>query len=386
MSPENILVVAGETSGDTLGARTIAQWKKINPQISFWGFGGTQMQEQGMEILHTTEELAVIGLSEALIHYRRLKSYAEDLVAQVQKRKTKFVLLIDYPGFNLRLAKRLAEYNIKCHLLVSPQIWAWKYGRIHVIKQYISSVMCLFPFETEIYAKENIEAVFIGHPLTEKVKTSLKKFEGKTDTNPIAKMVNSSRQDSVLILPGSRKNEIARHMDFLLRVARQLHKKYPQLTFIIPAAGEKAELALKEISLPDYVVLVGQNSHAAMDYCHAALACSGTATLECALFQIPFALIYKTSWLTYWVGKAVVRLPYIGMVNVLAKKFVTKEFIQSDMKVFDVVAESERLLFDKPYRENMLNAFKEISNELDTRQTPSLLAARWLNKKLLNKE
>lgn len=379
MLTENILVIAGEESGDTLGAHTVRQWQKLNPALTFWGFGGRQMQEQGVEILHTTEELAVIGLTEAILNYHRLKGYAQELVAQVLLRKTKMVLLIDYPGFNLRLAKQLSQYNIPCHLLVSPQIWAWKFGRIHTIKKYIDSVLCLFQFETEIYAKENIESVFIGHPLVERVNNFKNQFH--KEGNPLSSLVASKPEDTVLFLPGSRKNEIARHMGFLLQVAKKLHEKNPQLVFVVPAASEKAEQLLQDFSFPSYVQFIGKNSHAAMHYCQAAIACSGTATLECALFEIPFALIYKTSWLTYLVGKQVVTLPYIGMVNVLAKKFVIKEFIQTDMKVKDVSAELSRLLEDKKYFLSMKKSFQEVAKQLHANENVAFAAARWLEKK-----
>lgn len=385
MSYNSVLVLAGEPSGDALAAHTISHWRQMNEQLSFWGFGGKEMQAQGVEILHDIDELAVIGLSEAILNYRRLVGYAKELLQEIRRRQTKFVLLVDYPGFNLHFAKKLQAQTqeVQCHLLVSPQLWAWRYNRIYQIKKYVKSVLCLFRFETEMYAKVGVEAVFVGHPLAANAKSLREEFQkcGNSLGQQLSKKFLVERENAVLLLPGSRKNEIARHMDFLLQVAARLYKKNSRLRFVVPVAGLKAQTALASRNIPNYIVLIDKQAQAAMEYCHAAIACSGTATMECALFHIPFTLIYKTSWLTYWVGKRVVKLPYIGMVNVLAKKFITKEFIQTDMKIAKVSEELTRLLNDQNYRQKMIADFTEVEKQLESENPPAQAAALWLQKK-----
>ncbi|MDH4200768.1 MAG: lipid-A-disaccharide synthase [Spirochaetia bacterium] len=368
---KSILIVAGETSGDNLASAIIEEWRKLeSDRIDFWGFGGQKMQKAGVHIIRSTEDLAVVGLWEGLVNYRRLSSYLESLVGEAKKRKIEGAILIDYPGFNLKLAQHLYSLNIPVYLVVSPQIWAWHYSRVKKIRKYIATVFCLYQFETEIYAKENIQAVFIGHPMVQKIRAFLKSHSAALKKEKS----KADKYKKIALLPGSRLSEITRHLPFLLEVAALYHRAHPETIFEIPAASEEMAQILAQSHLPDYISVQTENSYRTLATCDAGIVCSGTATLECALFNMPFLLIYKTSWFTYFLGKRLIRLPYIGLVNIIANRFITKEFIQSDMKIQPVLAELEKLACDSRYIKEMKSAFQEVQKSVESENSAKVCA------------
>ena len=355
ISEKCLLIVAGEASGDLLGESVLNNLTKLYQQKSVrlitWGFGGEGLKHAGMRIERDINELHVIGFWEALKNYRRLKKYLNELVIRIQIEKPDAALLIDYPGFNIRLAKKLSEKKVKTFMLVSPQIWAWHYSRIKKIKKYFSMMFCLYAFETEMYAEENVPAFFCGHPLVDHVNKSKKKFK-------TAKL-KPERRKLVTLLPGSRGSEISRHSDFLIKLSEKIHEKYPDIEFILPTPGKHAARLLKEFKWPNYVTITNKGTHEALYSSYVAIACSGTVTLECGLFGTPFLLIYSTSPLTYFLARRLIELPYIGMLNVLAGKYVTKEFIQNEMRLDLVFNEFEKLYSDRQYRLKMKSDFKQ---------------------------
>ncbi len=377
----SVLIVAGEVSGDTLAASILTAWKKIDDHVTFWGLGGPQMAEQGVEVLVSTDELATIGLWEAAKKYRKLKKLALRITKEARERNTSHAILVDYPGFNLKLAQMLSKAGIRCYQVVSPTIWAWHYSRVEQIKLYIDSVYCLFPFETEIYEKENVESHLIGHPVVETVANSKRRMKKPVD----GYLKRFDGRLKIAILPGSRKLEIENHLPLLLEAAEQFRKKYPNAHFFIPSATEQANdrihVSIRNSSLPDCLTVLESNAHLAMQICDAAIVCSGTATLECALFQVPFLLIYKTSFLTYWLGKRLIKLPYVGIVNIIRGKFVTKELIQHELTVEGIIAELENILFDSAYRDQMLHEFEALKKEMGSGKA-GRTAARLLSKKI----
>lgn len=373
---KSILVVAGETSGDILGSAVLKQWKKSGAKkISFWGFGGSELKNAGVEIIKDIEDLSVIGFLEAILNYRRLSSYLDNLVLEAIKRNISCAILIDYPGFNLKLAEKLHENGIPVYLVVSPQLWAWHYNRIFKIKKYIKCVLCLYKFEMEMYKENDIPAVFIGHPIMQKIELFIQKH--KSDIAKIKKRNRDIRK--VALLPGSRWSEIRRHMPFIIETAGRFREKYPDTTFEIPSASETISELLKEYQLPDYISIRDKNTYLTMATADSAIVCSGTATLECAIFNLPFLLIYKTSWATYFLGKKLIRIPFIGIVNVLCKSFVTKEFIQSDMRLNLVLPELEKINFDPDYIRIMKKNFTKVKKEIYTKD-PAMAAAKFFSK------
>ena len=373
--PGSILIVAGETSGDILGAAIIDQWKKtgVRPK-KFWGFGGSRMEQAGVEILRDIHELSVIGFWEAIVNYRRLNNYLNSLVLEAKKRKISGVILIDYPGFNLKLARKMAKFQVPVCLVVSPQIWAWHYSRIFSIKRYVHYVFCLYKFELDIYKKENIPAIFIGHPVFKKIKNFMNSHA--IDISRLIKQKKRNRK--IALLPGSRKSEIKRHLPFLISLAQHFYDLHPDSFFEIPCASDQIAGLIREYNLPHYIFLREADTYLTLATSDSGVVCSGTATLECALFNLPFLLIYKTSPASYFIGKKLIQIPYIGLVNVLRNSFVTKEFIQSDMDEKLVLKELENINFNKKYIKSMQNEFLKVKREVYSLD-PAKKAARYLS-------
>ena len=373
---KTILIVAGETSGDNLGSEIIHNWKKISaPKYRFWGFGGSRMWEAGVEVVRDIHDLSVIGFLEGVASYSRLSRYLNNLLEEVKNRNVCGAILIDYPGFNLKLAEKLFSMNIPVYQVVSPQLWAWHYNRIFKIEKYVKAVLCLYKFETEIYHEHGISAFFMGHPLVQKIEKFNTEF-----SKEILKIKNLNRDKlKVALLPGSRTSEIRRHMTFLINAAAEFHSKHPDTIFEIPTASEKISAHIRQYNLPAYIYLRENNAYMTMATSDSAIVCSGTATLECAIFKLPFLLIYKTSWITYFIGKRLIHLPFIGLVNILRNAFVTREFIQQDMQISSVLSELEKISFDKAYRNNMKKEFQKVKTEVYSKN-PSFAAAEFLSK------
>lgn len=377
----SVLVVAGESSGDNLASSIVSEWiKSAASKIDFWGCGGSKMQAIGIDILYDVEDLAVIGFIEGLANYMRLKKILNRLVKEAKKRKITAAVLVDYPGFNLRLAQKLHHLKIPVYLVVSPQIWAWRYKRVETIKKYIKAVFCLYQFELGIYQKEGIRAYFMGHPMAFKIKDFLKENSGviKKERQKIKQRIK------IALLPGSRRSEVENHMPFLIQVAVKFHQKFPQTIFEIPTASPEMSEWLNAYELPSCISVQNETTYLTLATATAGIICSGTATLECALFNVPFLLIYKTSQITYEIGKRVIRLPYIGLVNIIANRFVTKEFIQDDMDEKAVLEELEKLTLNAKERKKTFASFKEILKSVET-PNPAALCAKILKADLSGK-
>ncbi len=372
----NVLVIAGEASGDSLGASILRRMNELETplQMKFWGCGGHKMERENVEILYDIQQLETIGIIEAIQKIFTLKLYARKILEKAIQTNTKNAILIDYPGFNLYLSKYLKKWGIRCYMVVSPQIWAWNYKRVHKIKKYIDLVLCLYHFEVDIYKKEGIEACFIGHPLVKEIQNKKRVFRSLDH-------LKESGKPKIALLPGSRKSEIKKHITKILILAKRLRKKYPKAIFYITTPNSEATEYIKKYPLPAYVKLLPEKTDEVLANVDAAVACSGTVTLQCALWRTPFVLIYVTSFLSYMIAKNIIYLPYLGIINVLGGKFITKEFIQYDLKVNDLIPEVERLISDNEYRKRMIHEFDHIFKAYYRKNSISM-AASVLGKKL----
>lgn len=354
---QNILIVAGETSGDKLGKSILEELKEKN-QYAFFGTGGENLKAAGVEILYPLSKLSVVGIVEILFAYFRLKKIMNTLVKEAIKRKVKNAILIDFPGFNLRLAKKLSQHKISSYLVASPQIWAWRYKRIYKIKKYIKAVFCFYDFEEEIYQKEKISAYFVGHPLVKE----WQKYQKKENPRLIA------------ILPGSRPLEIKKLMPFFLELMENINQKFSQFHFKIPAANDTIFQMLQNYPLPKNAKLTKETASRVLSHAYAAFACSGTVTLECAYFQVPFFLVYKASYLSYWIALLLVKTSVIGLPNILAKKEIVKEFWQSEVNLKTAWPFVEKILVDKKYRQNLQKELKKVAVRLGDGQAAKKIA------------
>ena len=318
----NIFIVAGEISGDTHGAGLMQALKQAHGPVQFSGLGGPQMRKEGGAGLKDwLEHAAVLGLWEVLKVYGWFRRKFAEALKSIAQQKPDAVVLIDYPGFNLRLAKTLRKrgFTGKIIFYISPQVWAWKKGRVKTMAKVLDLMICIFPFEKELYEKSGLRTVFAGHPLVDRT-AALKK--------------GWVREPALVgFFPGSRSNEVARLLPVMLRASSIIRQKVPQVRFAISAANERLKSEMNEIIAREGPPEARQWIEAGtapvlMQRAEVAVVASGTATLEAACFGLPYLLVYKVNPVTYAVGKSVVRIKHLGIVNILAGETVVQELVQ----------------------------------------------------------
>jgi len=341
---KKILIVAGEPSGDLHAANLVKSIKDIYPQVEFSGLGGRNLKNQGLKPYYDPTSLAVVGFFEVLKNLKVFRRIFIRLLKEIDKDKPDLAILVDYPGFNLRLAEELHKRSIPVVYYISPQIWAWGTERIKIIKKTVSKMIVFFPFEEELYKKHGIDASCVGHPLLDFVNPGLSKEEAfkrlKIDPNKI----------TLALLPGSREKEINSLLPIMLETARVINEYFfGRIQFLIlrsPAIKEDIfQRALSGYKLPLRVISdMHYDGLSASDF---ALVCSGTATLETAIIGVPMAVLYKVNFLTWAYIRILIKIPYIGLVNVVGGRKIVEEFIQFDCypkKICDYVIP---LLHDK---------------------------------------
>jgi lipid-A-disaccharide synthase len=338
-SPQKILIVTGEASGDMRGASLVRAVKAIRPDTAFFGIGGDRCRHEGVETFMDITSLAVIGFSDVLKNLPRIKRVFNLTIKHAREERPALAILVDYPGFNLRLAKELKKLGIKVIYYVSPQIWAWKESRVKIIRQVTDRMMVLFPFEKELYARHGYAADFVGHPLVDEVKATLSRAA-------FLKSIGLDPEKPVLaFLPGSRENEISRLLGAMVSSAQIIQKKIPDLQVIILKAGMLAAGPFKDAcSTIQTPARFSEDYYNALCACDAAVVCSGTATLECALMEKPMVVVYKTSWFTWFLGRWLVKIPYIALVNIVAGKKIVEELLQDNASPGNISHEAIKLL------------------------------------------
>ncbi|TGK05628.1 lipid-A-disaccharide synthase [Leptospira langatensis] len=363
------LVLAGEHSGDLLGAELLKELKKHDPDFQFFGIGGPRMLEEGFDSIEDMEELSVIGFTAVLFKYKFLKALMERLVEEAIARSCTHAILIDYPGFNLRLAARLKELGIKVIFYVSPQLWAWNFNRIHKIKECVDLMLVLFPFEKKLYDDYEIRSVFVGHPIAQRIKEKLRKEQ------PIQLEEKPGHWQTITLMPGSRSGEIHRTLDTLLESAVQIHQELEaekkHVRFLIPNINVKEEEFIQSKigiiqSLHEgiHIEYLFDRSLRAIEISDLVLVTSGTATLEVVYFEKPMVILYKVSMLTYFISALLIRTPFIGLVNILSGRETVKELIQAECTPEEAKEESLAILKNKKYRNQMIDEIKLVKESL----------------------
>jgi lipid-A-disaccharide synthase len=335
-----LLVIAGEDSGDLHGAELLRELKARRPDLRLVGVGGPRMSPYLDRKLADVKDLAVVGFVEVIRHLPRLNRLFKEILAAAREESVAGALLIDYPGFNLRLAKALRKQqpDASIHQYVCPQVWAWKKGRIPELGRTLDTLYCLFDFEPELFRGYPVDARFVGHPLVEVVKPECDRaaFFAETGLDPARPLV--------ALLPGSRKGEIQRLLPPLAALARTWKGARPEVQWVLPVAPtlDPAFVAAHLDGAP--VTLVQDRSYAARAHADAALVASGTATLETALLGTPFAIVYKLNALTYQMARRIVKVPHVGLANVVARREVAPELLQDDVNPARLGLELARLL------------------------------------------
>ncbi len=318
-----IWLVAGESSGDMYGAQLArALWQR-SPELVLRGMGGHAMTQAGVDCFVDSTELGVVGIVEVLKSIRFFLKLLKSLEIKAMEERPDAVVLIDYPGFNLNLAQRLHRLGIPVVYYISPQIWAWRKGRIRRIVRDVDKMLCIFPFEPAVYANTPLDVTFVGHPLLEQL-APLRETPAQRDPN------------LVLLLPGSRRSELKAMLPFFIRTAAELHRRRPELTFVMPLPREGIQVFAKEqltkLNAPDVpeIRLTVGDTRQWMRRASAGLAKSGTVTVEALILNLPLVVTYKVNWLTWRIGKLLVKLSSITIANLIAGKTVFEEYLQHD--------------------------------------------------------
>jgi len=355
------LIIAGEASGDLHGGNVIRELNKINPDLQVIGTGGSVLEAENAELYYRVEDLAVIGFSEVIKIYKRLKNIFDDLVGKLDTERPDAVLLVDYPAFNLKFAKEAKKRGIKVIFYIAPQVWAWKKKRVEVIKKYVDELIVLFPFEVEFFKKEGMETHCFGHPLLDITKPSLNKDEvfSHWSLDPHKKTIS--------ILPGSRKNEILKHLPLLFETVDEINRKQQNIQFVFPLAST----VKKDVFQPFMnetkadVHLVENDTYNMVAHSDFALVASGTATLETTILNTPLMIFYKSSLLTYIIGKYLLRIQAIGLPNIISGKLVVPEdphFSSPKKMSKDVLKYLEDPEAYNKIKNNMADVIKNLGN------------------------
>lgn len=331
----SVLIVAGEASSALYATRLLELWRSKNTQLETFGVGSQSMCDLGFNALGRSEEMAVVGIQEVLRHYKSIKATFDHIVSEAERRRPKFALLLDYPDFNLRLAKELKNLGIPVIYYISPQLWAWRTKRIELVKKYVDKMLVVFPFEVDFYKKHGVDVTFVGHPLLDELNPSLFDVESRSRAR---NEYGFSQGDLVLgLMPGSRRSEISHHLSCQLEVAGDLVRKYPNLKIVLLVAPslELDEIKAKLNNLSFSVQVIKSEPFHMIHMMDMILTASGTATIMVGLMQVPMVIMYKMNFLSAWLAKRLVRsTPYFGMVNlVLGAEVVPERFQEQASRV-----------------------------------------------------
>jgi len=375
------MISAGEASGDQHAAALFRELQKLMPGVEGIGMGGSAMREAGIELCFDSSGIGVIGLAEIARHYGEIRGALKLMQKTACERKPDLLICVDYKEFNFRLAKAAKACGVKVLFYVSPQVWAWRPGRVKSYGRIIDHMAVIFPFELPFYEAYGVPATYVGHPLAGKVKPSMSRSEalkkyGLTDSSANAQNNGGSRP-VIGLLPGSRANEIKRLMPVILESARRLSLEFPAARFLLfqAASVEDAAISAKLAGVAglDLQVIRGQD-YDALQCCDTVITVSGTATLEIALLGIPMVIVYRLAPLSYWLGRLLVKVPFIGLPNILAGKGVVREFIQHEATPANIAGEIARILQDSIYSESQRQALLTIRDKLGDRNGSAVLA------------
>ena len=354
----SILIIAGETSGDMHGASLMSAMKTLNPDLTFFGIGGDRMIAEGLEPVRHARNMAILGFFEVLKHLRYIYRVYKDLVHLLRTRNPYLIILIDYPGFNLRFARKSKKLGFRNLYYISPQVWAWKKSRVDQMVKSIDRMLVILPFETDIYRKKGLDVHFVGHPLKGNLVSNQTKsrFCEENGLNPEFPIIG--------LLPGSRTQEIARLLPEMSRACKMVQNHLPKAQFIVGMAPHLSEHDYLPYLDQAPVRLVEKNTYGVMAHADAVWVASGTATLETALLGTPMVICYKMSPLTYYLGRLLVHIQYIGLVNIVAEKMIATELIQNRANAREMARTILPLITDEFYRNQIIAELNRVSDHL----------------------
>lgn len=349
-----VLISAGEASSEMYGARLIEALRRRAPDSDFFGVGGEKMRAAGCKVVVDARDLAVVGITEILPHLASIYARFRRLIAEADRRKPEFAVVIDSPAFNLRVAREMHRRGIPVFYYVAPQFWAWRQWRVKKIRKYIRKALVIFPFEEQWYHERGVDAEFVGHPLADLEPTAVtrEEFARANGLGP--------EKPWIALLPGSRRKEVRMHLQTLLEAARLLGGAFE---YVLPVAStlDRSSVVTQVGRAPVKIV---SDARAALKHSRVAAVASGTATVEAALMGTPFVMIYRVSGLSYAIGRPLVRLPHFAMVNLIAGKKIVPEFVQRDFTAANIVAKLRELIPDGLAREKMTGDLATVRSRL----------------------
>ena len=363
-----ILISAGEASGDMYGAQLMEALRRRESSLKFFGVGGDRMRAAGCDTVIDASDLAVIGITEIVSHLARIYRRFEKLIAEADRRRPDLALVIDSPAFNWRVARQMRKRGIPVVYYVCPQFWAWRQGRVRLLRKYINKALVIFPFEEQFYRDRGVDARFVGHPLADLPLPSVSRadYAQKYELDPAKPWVT--------LMPGSRAKEVRMNLPTILETAASLGSEYE---FVLPVAATLSREFLQRLIAGRVQIHLVPEALPALAHSRAGVIASGTATVEAALMKTPFVMVYRVSPLTYWLGRPRIKVPHFAMVNLVAGKEVVPELVQHDFTTENVVSALERITVDGAERDRMMAGLEQVRTRLggDRMQLPAAEAA-----------
>jgi lipid-A-disaccharide synthase len=355
--PRKILVSAGEASGDLYAALVVEELRRLEPNAEFFGCTGPRLRAAGVRTVVDAASLAVVGLLEVVHHIPRIYGEYRKLVAAAEKERPDLAILTDSPDFHLRVARKLHRQGVPVVYLVAPQVWAWRKGRLREMRRTLKHLLCIFPFEEEFFRREGVPATYIGHPLAGLVRPALTRDEFfKKHRLPAGRRI-------VVVLPGSRRGEAARHLPALAEAADRLYREHA-VNILLPASVTTGADFFRERLGDSPIRVIEGESWDAMAYADLALAASGTVTVEAALLGTPMVTFYKVTPVSWMAGKFLVKVPFYSMVNLIAGRSVVPELMQGQMSGESLARAANRLLSNSAAREEMKAGLASVKEKL----------------------
>ncbi|MBD3287567.1 lipid-A-disaccharide synthase [candidate division KSB1 bacterium] len=356
---KSVMIVAGEASGDLHGSGLVRELMQKEPELEVFGVGGDKMKQQGARLLYHINEMSVLGIVDVIKRFRFFRRVYHDLVSALKEKRPGILILIDYPGMNLKLAKAAQKIGIEVFYYIAPQVWAWGANRIQKMVKLVNRMAVIIPFEEKMFSDAGIDARFVGHPLLEVLKTRMSRSE----------FINANHLENkkkiIGLLPGSRQLEVKRLLPEMSCTVDTLIKKHDDIQVVVSRASSVSKQLYEDILNANCnIKILEDQTYEIMKYSDLLIVASGTATLESALFKTPLIIVYKVDPISYQIGKRLVRIENIGLVNVIAEKTIVPEFIQNHFNCKELVPAAETLLYNTEIREEIISDLTRIRNKL----------------------
>lgn len=356
---KKIMIIAGEASGDLHGSGLVRELLKKEPALEIFGVGGDKMKQQGVHLFYHINEMSVLGIIDVIKRFGFFRKVYKNLVNTLKSKKPDVLILIDYPGLNLKLAKAAQKLGIKVFYYIAPQVWAWGANRIQKMVKLVDRMAVIIPFEEKMFRNAGIDANFVGHPLLEVLETKMSRSDFLSINNL------DDKKKIIGLLPGSRQLEVKRLLPEMSKTVDKLISRHDDIQIVVSRASSVPKELYEEILHTNCnVKLLEDQTYEIMNYSDLLVVASGTATLESALFETPLIIVYKVDALSYQIGKRLVKIKNIGLVNVIAEKTIVPEFIQNHFNSEELVPASETLLFNSDVREEIISDLKQIRSKL----------------------